>query len=89
VSGQNLSHRGSGARPEPHARGSCRGAEQEGQGQAGGYGPNGQSQSAHDKFASSVEDIVRIATPWAKHLSRAQIVKKLTKGRPALSAPVG
>jgi hypothetical protein len=30
-----------------------------------------------------VEDIVRIATPWAKHLSRAQIVKKLTKGRPA------
>jgi hypothetical protein len=53
-----------------------------------GYGPNGQSQSAHDKFASSVEDMVRIATPWAKHLSRAQIVAKLTKGRPALSTPL-
>jgi hypothetical protein len=53
-----------------------------------GYGPNGQSQSAHDKFASSVEDMVRIARPWVKHLSRAQIVAKLTKGRPALSTPL-
>jgi hypothetical protein len=53
-----------------------------------GYGPNGQSQSAHDKFASSVEEMVRIATPWTKHLTRAQIIKKLTKGRPSLSTPV-
>jgi hypothetical protein len=59
-----------------------------GKGGASGYGPNGQTPEAHDKFASSVEDMVRIATPWAKHLSRAQIVAKLTKGRPALSTPL-
>jgi hypothetical protein len=80
VRGQNLSHedRRAAARQRAQAKAKAR----------SGYGPNGQSQSAHDKFASSVEDMVRIATPWAKHLTRAQIIQKLTKGRPAFSGPV-
>jgi hypothetical protein len=31
-----------------------------------GYGPNGQTPEAHDKFASSVENMVRIARPWVR-----------------------
>jgi hypothetical protein len=78
VRGQNLSHADRQAAARRKAAGAGR----------SGYGANGQSESAHDKFASTVEDIVRIASPWAKHLSRAQIIQKLTKGRPAFSGPV-
>jgi hypothetical protein len=54
-----------------------------------GYGPNGQTPDAHDKFASSVENIVSTARPWVRAgLTRQQIVAKLKKGRPALSMPV-
>jgi hypothetical protein len=80
VRGQDLSHADRVAARNKKAKDKAKNAS--------GYGPNGQSQSAHDKFASSVEEMVRIATPWTKHLSRAQIIKKLTKGRPSLSTPV-
>jgi hypothetical protein len=74
--GQDLTHQDAVAKNKKKGKGKS------------GYGPNGQTPEAHDKFASSVENMVRIARPWAKHLTRAQIVAKLTKGRPALSTPV-
>jgi hypothetical protein len=78
---QNLSHADRVAARKNKGKGGGKGRS--------GYGPNGESPAAHDKFASSVEDIVSTARPWVRAgLTRQQIVAKLKKGRPAISAPI-